>query len=639
MQPALQTPSKREIQPGFRRQKNLNYNNPDTDVRLDGSHLVQMYSALIDDLLPCGPKFDLKRPDQIPEMVKFHTAYADQFRVAGEVDAYYRHAQAAALLKKVEFPLFDDICRANAMEKWFAAEEACREMNAKMLDILEHPHTTKHVELKAILVELRAEVRTLLGDTPPDEEKLAEWYGFGPGADSSHNRVEGHAAYKQIGHSALNPCELEILAQTAPSLCAYGGNPLAAAMDVGGGPVFASFEEARLTFVPKTCSEHRTIEIMPSLSTFRAKAYDHFIRKRLEDVYGIDLTDQEPNRHLAFLGSLRDDDDSPVTLDLSSASDRVSMGLIRLVFPVAWSIALFGLRAKSVVLPDGTTHILEKFASMGNSITFSLQTAIYAAIIVRAYRAAGLRWKKWRAYGDDLIVIKAVAPRVIADLELVGFKLNHEKSFIQGPFRESCGHDYLQGQYVRPFFIKKPIRTVQDVYKYVNVLQTYALRSPIPASAYRGLLRFLLTLIPVEFFVVGHPAYGLEACIWSPYVVVPKRILRAREVEIRVPEHLALRVALLIGAGDSEIVPRAEPGVCLEKDEPNQVYTPSQLKRWKADRQLRESARTLTSRALRTVTAAPTGQRKIIVRRPGKPGLSPLSDNEVKRLMDPFLVV
>jgi hypothetical protein len=643
MQPALQMSSSPRVKTSTHTRK-VNWNKPDITVQLTGKHLVEMFLALSSSLIVDGNTFALTRVEDIPEAIKHHTRFANLYRDvttspvpgAESIQQYFRHAQMAALLKKVEFPLFEDACASNALEKWFAAEEGCKEMNRICMEILNHAHSNKHPELAALFVGLRAEILALVGAKPPADEALANGCGFGPGADASHVRSEGHAAFKQLGHSVLTEHDIVALEDTAPSLLATGGDPLRA-MVSGVQSVCASYCEARLEFVPKSCEEHRTIEIMPSLSTYRAKGVDAFFRRQLRDVWGIDLSDQMPNRHLAFLGSLRDDDDSPVTLDLSSASDRISMGVIRLLFPVEWCKLLFGLRAKTVRMPDGSLLELQKFSSMGNSITFSLQTIIYSAIILHTYKGAGLRWKKWRAYGDDLIVLKRAAPAVIKALELLGFKLNHDKSFTSGPFRESCGHDYFSGQNVRPFYIKKPIRSVCDINKYVNVMQSVAVRSPIPASAYRGLFSYLLQLIPKESFLVGHPAYGVEACLWSPYSVVPSKILMERAVLTRIPEYIGYRVALLNGAGDSVVQLRktARKVVDLRKEPTH--FTPSTLKAWIEHTRLLESAATLEVVGVRDVREAPTGVTAVVLRRPGKPGLSPLSEDEVSKLLDPIL--
>jgi hypothetical protein len=634
MQPALQiqsAPSRTTV----RKNGNL-WNKPDVEVRLTGSHLVEMFHALSSTLLPAGDVFPLTRVDDIPAAVEYHTNLSVPARTVGDVDTYFRHAQLAALLKKVEFPIFEDACMAKAMEKWHESEAACKTMNEMCADILAHPHSTKHVALRDQLSEMRQELEILLGKEPPSKESLADYCGFGPGADASHRRTEGNAAYKLFNHSVLETQDLEGLESVFPSVLATGGNT-AQALVMGYASGIVSIESARLEFVPKTCQEHRTIEIMPSLATFEAKGLDAHIRLKLKQVWNIDLATQEPNRHLAFLGSLEDSANSPVTLDLSSASDRISMGLVRLILPIEWSRRLFPLRSRDVILPDETVLPLHKFASMGNSLTFSLQTAIYGAIIVRAYRAAGLRWKKWRAYGDDLIVVKSVAHRVITALELVGFKLNAEKSFVEGPFRESCGRDYLQGQNVRPFYIKKPIRTVGDLFKYINRLQTVAVRSPIPASSFRGLFSYLLKLVPEPLRFTGSPAYGLEALVWSPLSAVPSRILRERVVETKIPTWVSYKISLLNGCSDSLLKQNEVKGdahLTLEKEPV--FFTPSSLLKWKQRVSLEKGAREITSTLVRESEAIPSGVVTLIVRRPGKPGHSPLSNDEIKLLMLPI---
>jgi hypothetical protein len=618
---------------GIRERKKLSWNRPEVKIRLDGKHLVEMFQSLGKSILPTGGVYDLRVVEDIPEACDFHSEKAAIARDVGDVDTYFRHAQLAALLKKVEFPLFEALCEQNAMVKWHAAEAGCKEMNEKFAEILAKPHTNSHPELAELVVDIRRELEALLGGKPPPFGEIAPHCGYGPGADSSHDRREGHAAYKLLCPS-LMPDMLHMLPELMeyfPELMAYAGNP-AHALARKGTHVILPFDHARLEFVPKNVREHRTIEIMPTLATFVGQGYDHYIRSRLKSIWGIDLRDQMPNQHLAFLGSLQDGDDSPVTLDLSAASDRISIGLIRLVLPIEWSRVLWPLRARDVQLKDGTFHTLEKFSSMGNSLTFSLQTAIYSAIVLRAYRAAGLKWKQWRVYGDDIIVVKNAATAVIRDLELLGFKLNLDKSFIKGPFRESCGADYLHGTNVRPFYIKKPIRTVGDVYKYVNTLQMVIARAPIPAHSYGGLFNYLLSLVPKPFRLVGPSTLPMSSCFWTPYEVAAKVTLTQREVKLKMPEHLALRVTLLIGANDSSIEERRAVGLTLRKNKPR--YTPSQLldlrqriafERFGVPHGYTENGH----------SEVPTGIFTYLMRRPGPPGHDPL-DGVKQRMLIPI---
>jgi hypothetical protein len=67
-----------------------------------------------------------------------------------------------------------------------------------------------------------------------------------------------------------------------------------------------------------------------------------------------------------------------------------------------------------------------------------------------------------RIYGDDIIVPVDCVPHVIAELETFGFKINRDKSFWNGKFRESCGGDFYDGQDVTPVRLRKEIPTSRD---------------------------------------------------------------------------------------------------------------------------------------------------------------------------------
>jgi len=74
---------------------------------------------------------------------------------------------------------------------------------------------------------------------------------------------------------------------------------------------------------------------------------------------------------------------------------------------------------------------------MGNGFTFPLETLIFWALT----RAVCGSTATVSAYGDDIICPSDRAEDVIAVLTEVGFSVNLEKSFWNGPFRESCGSD------------------------------------------------------------------------------------------------------------------------------------------------------------------------------------------------------
>jgi hypothetical protein len=106
---------------------------------------------------------------------------------------------------------------------------------------------------------------------------------------------------------------------------------------------------------------------------------------------------------------------------------------------------------------EGKRLRLQKFSSMGNGFTFPLQTLIFYSLawaLQPAIEVGPQRPQVAVAYGDDIIVPSDVAPKLAELLRYVGFKVNAEKSFWEGPFRESCGKDYFLGVDVRPWFAK-----------------------------------------------------------------------------------------------------------------------------------------------------------------------------------------
>lgn len=162
------------------------------------------------------------------------------------------------------------------------------------------------------------------------------------------------------------------------------------------------------------------------------------------------FTDQEPNRNAALLGSR---DGRYATLDLKEASDRVSLGLIRALFPSKVLPYLLATRSLSTRLPDGSTLPLRKFAPMGSCLCFPIMALTIWAVLTAATEDTDAR-KSIYVYGDDVIVKKAYALHAIEHLEAVGLKINLAKSCISGFFRESCGMDAYKGSDVTPLRIR-----------------------------------------------------------------------------------------------------------------------------------------------------------------------------------------
>jgi len=176
------------------------------------------------------------------------------------------------------------------------------------------------------------------------------------------------------------------------------------------------------------------------------------------------FTDQGPNRMAALAGS---SNGRYSTLDLNEASDRVSLGLVRLLFPNPLLGALESCRTTETRLPSSELLKLNKFAPMGSALCFPVLAltvwAILTAGAMDAYpsREVGLTSKEASytidriyVYGDDVIVPAGYTAYAMRLLENFGLKVNVDKSCTSGLFRESCGMDAYQGTPVTPVRIR-----------------------------------------------------------------------------------------------------------------------------------------------------------------------------------------
>ncbi|DAD52320.1 RNA-directed RNA polymerase [ssRNA phage SRR6960799_23] len=206
--------------------------------------------------------------------------------------------------------------------------------------------------------------------------------------------------------------------------------------------------------VPKKSTARRACAKEPSLNVFYQLGLSAFLRRRLLRRAGIDLQHgQDAHKLVACKSSL---DERFATIDLSSASDTVCKSLVKLLLPEDWYRALNQLRSHATLV-KGRWYHLEKFSSMGNGFTFELETLIFWALSAEACRSP---WgfdsdSGVMVYGDDIIVPTPYAADVLAVLAFCGFTPNKRKTYIQGPFRESCGGDFYRGVSVRAHYLEE----------------------------------------------------------------------------------------------------------------------------------------------------------------------------------------
>jgi hypothetical protein len=165
-------------------------------------------------------------------------------------------------------------------------------------------------------------------------------------------------------------------------------------------------------------------------------------------------------------------------MDLSNASDTISRNLVKLLLPGRWYDVLDDLRSKKTEF-RGSWYLLEKFSSMGNGFTFELETLIFLALTL----ALDTSWDDPKGphflvpgvnvfiYGDDIIAPTEYSNDLLACLEFFGMSVNKRKTFVSGPFRESCGGDFFLGRDVRPYFLKESPCEPQQLISLANGLR------------------------------------------------------------------------------------------------------------------------------------------------------------------------
>lgn len=227
----------------------------------------------------------------------------------------------------------------------------------------------------------------------------------------------------------------------------------------------------KVVHVPKTLRSPRIIAEEPTCMQYMQQG---LLRKMVSELENprrlsssfLGFTDQFPNQELARVGSLQG---HLATLDLKEASDRVPYLLVRSLFSRwKWLDAAFdATRSTRAEIPDIGVSIpdLRKFASMGSATCFPVEAMVFLTIVFMGIaESAGVPLSrsfiqkhrgKVRVYGDDLIVPVDSVSCVISNLEAFGLRVNRDKSFWNGKFRESCGGDFYDGQNVTPVRLKK----------------------------------------------------------------------------------------------------------------------------------------------------------------------------------------
>lgn len=344
----------------------------------------------------------------------------DDWRFLRQVEAFFK--KNALLSNK-------DVCREQARISFMENERVCSETNVRLARFIRRPGLLDPARTNE-LARMESYISRTLGDFQPFLDSLPSLVRVTPGATAHSKRKE-----------SLPPLKMKMRL-----FCTERAGKYIKALYH-----FYGFRTPRLKFcrsnrvelVPKNWKTDRTIACEPEGNIPLQLAFDKYAKRRLRRV-GIDLSNQSVNQCLARRASV---DNSLVTVDFSSASDTVAYNAVSLVFPVDWYKFLKDVRTPCYrgVFGEGT---YAKFSSMGNGSTFAIETLLFAA----ACYAVGS--KEFSVYGDDVIIEKEFYDAYLSLTGFLGFTINREKSFHDGPFRESCGLDAFNGVDVTPVYVR-----------------------------------------------------------------------------------------------------------------------------------------------------------------------------------------
>ena len=151
------------------------------------------------------------------------------------------------------------------------------------------------------------------------------------------------------------------------------------------------------------------------------------------------------------------------TIDFANASNSVTVAAVRALFPPQVYDYLFKTRSHFVAI-EGELYEPNMLSSMGNGFTFEVMTSMLYAI-------AKVLTDDCRVYGDDVIIPNEFAPRFIKACDLISFKVNDKKTFVNSFFRESCGafYDGSTNSYVTSYDFN-PVEELSDVITTCNKL-------------------------------------------------------------------------------------------------------------------------------------------------------------------------
>lgn len=392
------------------------------------------------------------------------------------VDRFHVDYIVVSYLKKYKGLKTGINTRQVALSAFKLAEEACQSTNDRLVS-----ERVGVPAVESIMLMAQRKISQTLGCIDPvgndegltfdDFESLCKW---GPGATYSL-KGDDATADKKICESkiSITPSAYPILKALIKrdhlwaearglSVSADGPDNITASE-------FQFVKGCRISVVPKNAKTDRTIGIEPTGNLFLQLGVGAYIRRQLHRV-GVNLDDQTRNQRLAQRAWA----ENLATVDLKAASDSISQQAVLQLLPSDWVELLARLRSPFYFL-EGKWYEFQKWSSMGNGYTFELESLIFWALASACtdYLAAA---GAVSVYGDDVILPCCAYDLFSQMLAHLGFEVNHQKSFFDGAFRESCGKHYLRAADVTPIYQKEIPSVLEEVHRLANRIGRLAYR-------------------------------------------------------------------------------------------------------------------------------------------------------------------
>lgn len=407
------------------------------------------------------------------------------------------------MLKRYQDPDFSnpEVRRDAAISKLLDSETRCRFSNERLWDWENRVFPSN---FRRAMDRARKEIARILG--PFDWEEFPNACAFSSGATADMPRKRSSIQNKwargtQITASAL-PYHLAFIRWADLRGFDDEGNPLRDLLERS-----LEIQEANEVFtVPKRFDVDRTACKPVTLNGFYQRGVGTMLKRRMQRRRKLLLPDaQEYHGLLAKIGSKTG---ALATLDCIGASDSICCSLIAALLPEDWARVVFATRESSGTLPDGTIIEWEKVSSMGNGFTFELETLVFYALAIAVCGKGSLV----SLYGDDLICPTQHVDEICEVFLLAGFEMNRDKSYWDGPFRESCGGHYHQGIDVKPFYLQRMPRSLGDVINLHNDIFFWH-RGEIPDGVWTKIVKECRRLVPKSYW----GPYGTSGVLWAEW--------------------------------------------------------------------------------------------------------------------------